>query len=102
MYHPFLEQIVVVIKQQRFGVFKPKIVFASSFLRSLNEEERTSVLKHEKYSKLRDVSNNDWAFNPLDPGTYEIQFDLYRDAIEATQHGKYLHDGEDEVRVVDR
>lgn len=30
------------------GVFKPKIVFASSFLRSLNEEERTSVLKHEK------------------------------------------------------
>ena len=60
------------------------------------------ILKHEKYSKLRDVSNNDWAFNPLDPETYEIQFDLYRDAIEATPHGKYLHVGGDEVRVVDR
>ena len=60
------------------------------------------ILKHEKYKKLRDVSDSDWAFNPLDPKTYEVQFDLYKDAIEATPYGKYLHVGGDEVRVIDR
>ncbi len=57
------------------------------------------VLKHEKYKELRDVPDSDWAFNPLDPGTYDVQFDLYLDAIEATPHGKYLHVGGDEVHT---
>ena len=55
------------------------------------------VLKHEKNKNLRDDPNSDWAFNPLDPKTYELQFDLYLDAIEAFPHGKYLHVGGDEV-----
>ena len=57
------------------------------------------ILKHEQYIGLRDDPQSDWAFNPLDPKTYEVQFDMYLDAIEATPHGKYLHIGGDEVRT---
>ena len=60
------------------------------------------ILKHEKYKHLRDDPKSDWAFNPLDPGTYEVQFDLYLDAMEATPHGKYLHIGGDEVHTSGR
>jgi len=60
------------------------------------------ILKHDKYKGLRDVSDNDWAFNPLDPETYDVQFDLYKDAMEATPYGQFLHVGGDEVRVIDR
>ena len=60
------------------------------------------ILKHDKFKELRDVTEKDWAFNPLNPKTYELQFDLYQDAIKATPHGKYLHVGGDEVKVVDR
>ena len=60
------------------------------------------ILKHDKYKDLRDDPNSDWAFNPLDPKTYEVQFDLYLDAIEATPHGKYLHIGGDEVHTTGR
>lgn len=57
------------------------------------------ILKHDEYEHLRDDPSSDWAFNPLLPETYEVQFDLYRDAIEATPHGKYLHVGGDEVHT---
>ncbi len=51
---------------------------------------------------MRDDPNSDWAFNPLDPETYKVQFDLYLDAIDATPHGKYLHVGGDEVHTTGR
>ena len=60
------------------------------------------ILKHDKYKHLRDDPTNDWAFNPLDPETYKVQFDLYLDAIAATPHGKYLHVGGDEVHTTGR
>ena len=60
------------------------------------------ILKHKKFKGLRDISDNDWAFNPVSSETYDVQFDLYRDAIEATPHGQFLHVGGDEVRVSDR
>ena len=60
------------------------------------------VLKHPEYEFLRDEPESDWAFNPLDPKTYEVQFDLYLDAIEATPNGKYLHVGGDEVHTTGR
>ncbi|MCJ7466981.1 MAG: beta-N-acetylhexosaminidase [Maribacter sp.] len=60
------------------------------------------ILKHDEYKDLRDVPESDWAFNPLNPRTYEVQFDLYLDAIEATPHGKYLHVGGDEVNTTGR
>ncbi len=60
------------------------------------------ILKHEKNFALRDDPKSDWAFNPLDPKTYELQFDLYLDAMEATPYGKYLHVGGDEVKTTGR
>ena len=60
------------------------------------------ILKHDKYKALRDDPKSDWAFNPLNPKTYEVQFDLYLDAIAATPHGKYLHVGGDEVHTTGR
>lgn len=55
------------------------------------------ILKHEEYRSLRDNPESDWAFDPLNPGTYELQFALYEDAMSATPYGKYLHVGGDEV-----
>ena len=60
------------------------------------------ILKHDKNKHLRDDPESDWAFNPLDPLTYELQFDLYLDALEAFPHGKYLHVGGDEVQTTGR
>ncbi|KAB7529402.1 family 20 glycosylhydrolase [Flagellimonas olearia] len=57
------------------------------------------VLKHKAFEHLRDDPKSDWAFNPLLDETYEVQFDLYRDALEAFPHGKYLHLGGDEVHT---
>ena len=55
------------------------------------------ILKHEELKYLRDNPESDWAFCPLNPDTYKVQFSLYQDAIDATPHGKYLHIGGDEV-----
>lgn len=55
------------------------------------------ILKHAQYKKLRDNPESDWAFDPLHPETYDLQFSLYEDAIAATPGGRYLHVGGDEV-----
>lgn len=60
------------------------------------------ILKHDEYKHLRDDSESDWAFNPLDPETYKVQFDLYEEALAATPYGKYLHIGGDEVHTTGR
>ena len=60
------------------------------------------ILKHDKYRFLRDDPKSDWAFNPLLPETYQVQFDLYKDALEAFPHGDYLHVGGDEVHTTGR
>jgi hypothetical protein len=60
------------------------------------------ILKHDEYKRYRDDPESDWAFNPLDSGTYDVQFDLYLDAIEATPYGRYLHVGGDEVHTTGR
>ncbi len=57
----------------------------------------TFILKHQQYAHLRELSWNKWAFCPLHEGTYQVLFDLYRDAIEATPGSKYLHIGGDEI-----
>lgn len=57
------------------------------------------ILKHKEFEHLRDKPESDWAFNPLLDETYEVQFDLYRDALEAFPYGKYLHLGGDEVHT---
>jgi hexosaminidase len=55
------------------------------------------ILKHEKFKHLRDNPASDWSFDALHPGTYDLQFSLYEDAMAATPNGKYLHIGGDEV-----
>jgi len=60
------------------------------------------ILKHPTYFELRDDLESDWAFNPLDPKTYEVQFDLYDEALSITPYGKYLHVGGDEVKTTGR
>ena len=55
----------------------------------------TYILKH--HWELRENMNNDGDFCPSNPKTYEVLFDMYRDAMEAMPYGKYLHIGGDEV-----
>ena len=57
----------------------------------------TFILKHQEYANLREIPWNRWAFCPLNEGTYQVLFDLYRDAIDATPGSKYLHIGGDEI-----
>jgi hexosaminidase len=57
----------------------------------------TFILKHEEYANLRELPYSHWAFCPLNEGTYQVLFDLYRDAIKATPGSKYLHIGGDEI-----
>lgn len=57
------------------------------------------ILKHDEYRDLREEESSDWAFCPLNERTYEVQFDLYLDALEATPGSRYLHIGGDEVSV---
>ena len=56
------------------------------------------ILKH--HWELRENPASDWEFCPVDPRTYEVQFDLYRDALEAMPYGKYLHVGGDEITAI--
>ncbi len=57
----------------------------------------TFILKHEKYAHLREDRESRWAFCPCDEGTYEVLFDLYLDAFEATPGSRFLHVGGDEI-----
>lgn len=55
------------------------------------------ILKHPAFHSLRDDPSSDWVFDPLNPKTYDLQFALYEDALEATPYGRFLHVGGDEV-----
>ena len=57
----------------------------------------TFILKHQEYAYLREMESNRWAFCPLHEGGYQLLFDLYREAIEATPGSKYFHIGGDEI-----
>lgn len=50
--------------------------------------------------ELRENIDSDWEFCPSNPETYLVQFDLYRDAIEAFPYGKFLHVGGDEITAI--
>lgn len=56
------------------------------------------ILKH--HWELRENPASDWEFCPADPRTYEVQFDLYLDALEAMPYGKFLHIGGDEITAI--
>lgn len=56
------------------------------------------ILKH--HWELRERENSDWEFCPSDPRTYDVQFDLYKDALEAMPYARYLHIGGDEITEI--
>lgn len=56
------------------------------------------ILKH--HWELRENPDSDWEFCPSDPRTYEVQFDLYEDALEAMPYANYLHIGGDEITQI--
>lgn len=56
------------------------------------------ILKH--HPELRENPQSDWEFCPSNPKTYDMQFSLYAEAMEAMPYGKYLHVGGDELYSV--
>jgi len=55
------------------------------------------ILKHEEFKHLREIPDSDWEFCPLKDGSYELLFELWRDAMEATPGSSFLHIGSDET-----
>lgn len=55
------------------------------------------ILKWPQHAHLREIPASNWEFCPRQDGSYELLFDLWRDAIEATPGSAYLHIGTDET-----
>ena len=55
------------------------------------------ILKWPKNAHLREVPASNWEFCPLKQGSYDLLFDLWAEAIEATPGSEYLHIGSDET-----
>jgi hexosaminidase len=55
------------------------------------------ILKWPQNAHLREIPSSNWEFCPLKEGTYELLFDLWREAMQATPGVEYLHIGSDET-----
>lgn len=55
------------------------------------------ILKWPQFAHLREIPASNFEFCPLKEGTYNLLFDLWKDAIEATPGSKYIHIGSDET-----
>jgi hypothetical protein len=55
------------------------------------------ILKWPQHSHLREIPASNWEFCPQKEGSYELLFDLWGDAIEATPGSEYIHIGSDET-----
>jgi hexosaminidase len=55
------------------------------------------ILKWPQYKHLREVESSNWEFCPLKNESYDLLFDLWKDAIEATPGSLYFHIGTDET-----
>jgi hexosaminidase len=55
------------------------------------------ILKWPGYKNLREVESSNWEFCPLKQGSYDLLFDLWKDAVEATPGSEYIHIGSDET-----
>jgi len=55
------------------------------------------ILKWPQYQHLREIPASNWEFCPLKDGSYELLFDLWKDAIEATPGSEFIHMGTDET-----
>jgi N-acetyl-beta-hexosaminidase len=55
------------------------------------------ILKHEQHAHLREIPDSAWEFCPLNDGSYDLLFDLWDEAMEATPGSELLHIGSDET-----
>jgi hexosaminidase len=55
------------------------------------------ILKWPQYKQLREIEASNWQFCPLKQGSYDLLFDLWKDAVEATPGSEYFHVGSDET-----
>jgi len=55
------------------------------------------ILKWPQHSHLREIEASNWEFCPLKEGSYDLLWDLWKDAIEATPGSEYIHIGSDET-----
>ncbi len=55
------------------------------------------ILKWPQYKPLRELEASNWQFCPLKQGSYDLLFDLWKDAIEATPGSEFIHVGSDET-----
>ena len=55
------------------------------------------ILKWPQHAHLREIEDSNWEFCPLKEGSYDLLFDLWEEAIEATPGSEYIHIGSDET-----
>ncbi len=55
------------------------------------------ILKWPQFAHLRELPASNFEFCPLKDGSYNLLFDLWKDAIEATPGSEYIHIGSDET-----
>ncbi len=55
------------------------------------------ILKWPQFAHLREIPASNWEFCPLKDGSYELLFDLWKDAMAATPGSEFLHIGTDET-----
>lgn len=55
------------------------------------------ILKWPQHAHLREIGASNWEFCPLKEGSYDLLFDLWKDAMDATKGSQYIHIGSDET-----
>lgn len=55
------------------------------------------ILKWPQFAHLREIPASNFEFCPLKQGTYDLLFDLWKDAMDATPGSEYIHIGSDET-----
>lgn len=97
--HPEIAAANAISKQEMLAISryaKERNIEISPLVQGLGHA--SFILKH--HWELRESPASDWEFCPSNPKTYEFQFDLYRDALEAMPYGRFLHVGGDEISAI--
>jgi hypothetical protein len=55
------------------------------------------ILKWPQFAAMREIPASNWEFCPLKESSYQLLFDLWKDAMNATKGSAYLHIGSDET-----
>ena len=55
------------------------------------------ILKWPQFAHLREIPASNFEFCPLKDGSYDLLFDLWKDAMDATPGSEYIHIGSDET-----